>query len=103
MELPSRAFKAVDGGTLLVCRVKPGASKSGIAGAYGEDCVKITLASPPVDGKANQALCRLIAELCGVPKGRVEIASGHASRSKALRIAGIPPGELRALLSEEMK
>ena len=58
---------------------------------------------PPVDGKANQALCRLIAELCGVPKGRVEIASGHASRSKALRIAGIPPGELRALLSEEMK
>ena len=99
MELPSRAFKAVDGGTLLVCRVQPGASKSGIAGAYGEDCVKITLASPPVDGKANQALCRLIAELCGVPKGRVEIAS----RSKALRIAGIPPGELRALLSEEMK
>ncbi len=91
MELPSRAFKAVDGGTLLVC---PGSARriaTRIAGGYGEDSVKITLPSPPVDGRANQALCRLIADWCGLPKARVEIASGHVAAARCSELPASRP------------
>lgn len=103
MELPNKAFKPVDGGTLLRCRVQPGASRSAVAGGYGDECVKIALSSPPVDGKANQELCRMLAVLCNVAKGRVELVSGQASRSKTVKVDGISPEELRAYLSEDRK
>lgn len=103
MDLPSGAFKPVEGGALLRCRVQPGASRSAVAGAYGEDCVKIALSSPPVDGKANRELCRMLAELCGVPKAGVELISGLASRSKVVKITGISPEKLRVSLSEDRK
>ena len=99
--LPLKAFKAAAGGALLQCRVQPGASRSGIAGAYGEECVKIALQSPPVDGKANQELCRMLAELCGLPKGRVSLKSGASGRTKSVFIEGVSPEELRNVLSED--
>ena len=102
-ELPNKAFKPSGDGTLLVCRVQPGASRSGVAGSYGEEAVKIALSSPPVDGKANQELCRMLAERCGVPKSAVELVSGKTGRSKVVKITGIAPEMLRGLLSEERK
>ncbi len=103
MELPNKAFKPSGNGTLLVCRVQPGASRSGVSGSYGEEAVKIALSSPPVDGKANQELCRMLAERCGLSKSAVELVSGRTGRSKIVKITGIPPEELRSLLSEEGK
>ncbi|MBS1370720.1 MAG: YggU family protein [Lentisphaeria bacterium] len=102
-ELPKKAFRPVADGTLLSCRVQPGASRSGVVGGYGEEHVKIALSSPPVDGKANLALCRLLSDCCGVPKGAVEILSGQTGRSKIVKITGIAPDALRSLLSEELK
>jgi len=99
MDLPSKAILPVAGGAVLRCRVQPGASKSAVVGAYGEDSVKISLAAPPVDGKANRELCRMLAGCCGVAKGRVELVSGVTSRSKTVKITGISPEELRAFLS----
>ena len=99
MDLPSAAFKPVEGGALLRCRVQPGASRSAVVGSYGDDCVKIALSSPPVDGKANRELCRMLAELCGVPKSAVDLISGQASRGKTIKVTGISPGQLRAYLS----
>ncbi len=99
-ELPQKAFKTVPAGTLLSCRVQPGASRSSVVGAYGEDCVKIALQSPPVDGKANAELCRMLAALCGIPKGRVSLKNGAVSRTKSVIIEGVSPEELRKILSE---
>ena len=99
--LPAKAFKAAGGGTLLQCRVQPGASRSGVAGAYGEECVRIALQAPPVDGKANQELCRMLAARCAVPKGRVSLKSGASGRSKCVFIEGVSPEELRNVLSED--
>jgi len=103
MDLPSAAFKPVEGGALLRCRVQPGASRSAVVGSYGDDCVIIALSSPPVDGKANRELCRMFAELCNVPKAGVELISGQTSRSKVIKVTGISPEELRAYLSEDRK
>ncbi|MDR0931687.1 MAG: DUF167 domain-containing protein [Victivallales bacterium] len=98
MNLPAKAFRATSDGTLLSCRVQPGASRSGLAGAYGEERIKIALSSPPVDGKANQELCRLLAEYCGVSKGAVEVIGGKVSRDKVVKIFGITPDVLQKLL-----
>ncbi len=96
--LPPKAFERTREGASLHCRVQPGASRSGIAGAYGEDAVKIALASPPVDGKANKELCAMLAKLCNVPKADVSVLSGETSRSKRVGIRGVTPEDLMKLL-----
>lgn len=71
----------------LTLHVQPGASHTEVAGAHG-NALKIRLAASPVDGKANEALIVFLAEVFGVPKRHVELISGHASRSKRVRITG---------------
>jgi uncharacterized protein (TIGR00251 family) len=86
-----------DGCTLKV-RVQPGAKRTAIAGVYGSE-LKIALNAPPVDGRANEALIAFVAENAGLPKARVSLVSGPASRSKMLRITGRSAAEIRASLS----
>ncbi len=100
MELPETAFKSTTEGSTLRCRVQPGASRSSVVGAYGEE-VKIALQAPPVDGKANAALCKMIADLCGIPKGQVSIRSGETSRSKVVAVTGVAADTLKNILSKE--
>ncbi len=54
---------------------------------HGE-ALKIRLAAPPVDGKANEALLRFVAETLGLPKSAVSLKSGQTSRRKVLEISG---------------
>ena len=54
-----------DGRATLTLHIQPGAKKTEVVGLHG-DAVKIRLAAPPVDGKANQALIGFIAERLGV-------------------------------------
>lgn len=70
-----------DGGILLSCHVRPGAKTSAFAGTYGA-ALKISLAAPPVDGKANKELCAFLAKRLGLPKSSVSLVSGAASRDK---------------------
>lgn len=70
---------------ILSLHIQPGAKKTEIAGRHG-DALKIRLAAPPVDGKANEALIAFIAAKVGVGRTAVELASGQASRSKRVRI-----------------
>ncbi|MDR1661868.1 MAG: DUF167 domain-containing protein [Azoarcus sp.] len=90
-----------DGGLLLVLHVQPGAKRTGFAGLYGE-AAKIRLAAPPVDGKANVALCAFLAEVCGAPKSAVSLVGGETSRAKRVHIAPGPgrAERLRAALAE---
>lgn len=72
---------------LLALRVQPGAKRTEVVGAHG-DALKIRLAAPPVDGKANEALIAFLAEAFGVPTRNVTIVSGPAGRSKRVRVEG---------------
>lgn len=76
-----------DDAILLTVHVQPGAKRTEAAGLHG-NALKIRLAAPPVEGQANEALIAFLAEVFGVPKRQVELISGHASRSKRVRVVG---------------
>ena len=76
-------------GVVLTLHIQPGAKRTEVAGLHG-DALKIRLAAPPVDGKANEALIAYLAKTLGVPKSNVELVAGQSSRAKRVRIAGIP-------------
>ena len=77
--------------------VKPRAKKSAVVGIHG-DAVKIQITSPPVEGAANRDLRKFLAKTLGIAPSRVEIVSGHAARHKTVRIMGVTPEEVDALL-----
>ena len=58
----------------------------------------IRVTAPPVDGKANDALCRLVAKRAGVAPSRVTVIRGHTARDKVLRVEGVDAPALRAAL-----
>jgi uncharacterized protein len=77
-----------DGQTItLTLHVQPGAKRSEIAGLHGE-ALKIRLAAPPVEGRANEALQKFIAELFSVPLRQVELKQGAQSRHKVVAVSG---------------
>ena len=73
---------------ILEVHVQPGARRSEFAGQHGER-IKIRLAAPAVENKANEALIGFLAEHYGVPKRNVRIAAGLKSRQKRVVIEGI--------------
>ena len=93
--------KQADGALLLRVHVQPRAAKSEAAGLMGES-LKIRLAAPPVDGKANQALVAFVADLCGLPKRAVSLKSGETSREKTLILTGADEAELRRALAPHL-
>jgi uncharacterized protein (TIGR00251 family) len=72
-------------GLLLTVHVQPGAARTEVAGTHG-DALKVRLAAPPVEGRANDALRRHLAEAFGVPLRDVVIERGETSRRKLVRI-----------------
>lgn len=79
----------------LTLHVQPGAKRTEIAGLHGE-ALKIRLAAPPVEGRANEALLKFIAQLFEVPLRQVELKQGGQSRHKVVAIDGskIDPEDL---------
>jgi uncharacterized protein (TIGR00251 family) len=72
----------------ITVRVHPRARRTRIAGKLGDE-YKLDLAAPPVDGKANQACVRFLADLAGVPASRVRIVLGLTNRTKVIEIEGV--------------
>jgi uncharacterized protein YggU (UPF0235/DUF167 family) len=60
--------------------------------------VVIRVTAPPVDGRANDALCRLIAKAAGVAPSNVSVVHGHTARDKRVRVEGVDAAALRAAL-----
>jgi hypothetical protein len=83
---PSWARRTADGWTLAV-HVQPGAKRSVVAGLHG-DRLKIRIAAPALDGRANEALVAFVAEKLGFAKIRVTVAKGAQSREKLLAVPG---------------
>ena len=73
-------------GVAIELQVQPGARRTEIVGLHG-DCLKLRLAAPPADGKANACLIEFLAQRLGVKKGQVTITRGAASRRKTVFVA----------------
>lgn len=85
---------------LLPVRLHPGARKNAITGEH-DGAVKIALTAPPVDGKANEALLKFVAEWLGIAPSRVQLRSGQTSRSKVLLIQRMPVAQIASKISSE--
>jgi uncharacterized protein (TIGR00251 family) len=87
-----------NGRITLNLHIQPGAKKTEVAGLYG-DALKIRLAAPPVDGKANAALIGFVADRLGLPKASVTLKSGQTSRRKVLEAIDAPADTEARLLA----
>jgi uncharacterized protein (TIGR00251 family) len=79
-------------------RVTPGAARSRVVGRHG-DGWKVRVAAPAENGKANDALVRLLADWLGLPRTGVELVSGHTRRDKIVELSGIDGAEARRRLA----
>lgn len=82
---------------LLEVKACPDAPRDEIAGWMG-DTLKVKIHAPPLDGRANAALCDFLAETLGLPRRAVVVRRGDTGRKKLLRIEGLTLAEARARL-----
>ena len=76
------------GGVTFALKVHPRARKNAITGEVG-NALKLSLTTPPVEGRANEACIEFFAKLLKVPRSSVTIAAGQSSRNKVIRVAGV--------------
>ena len=94
----SDAWLRSDGAdAVLNLHIQPGARNTEVAGLHG-DALKIRLAAPPVDGKANACLIEFLAERLEVAKSRIELVGGASARAKRIRIGGMNAATVRQRL-----
>jgi uncharacterized protein len=94
-----------DGATFAV-RVSPRASRTSITGTVGEGAdavLKIALAAPPVEGRANEALIAYLAGVLDVPRSDVAVTAGLQSRNKRIRVRGRAADAVRRALEEALQ
>ncbi len=89
-------YRKTAAGWLLSIHAQPGAKKSAVAGLHG-DALKIRVAAPPVEGKANDALTAFVAKSLGLPKRAVSLVKGDASREKLLLVTDASADPARLL------
>ena len=86
---------AGDNGALLNIRLTPKAKKDQI-GPIHDDRLKISVTSPPVEGKANKHLIRILSKKTGVAKSSIEIVSGETAREKTVLFRGAQCDDLKS-------
>ena len=86
--------------TRLAVRLSPRAARTEIGGFAGDE-LRVRVTAPPVDGRANEALTRLLARRLGVARGDVRIIAGHGSRQKVVAIDGLAETEVRHRLGAD--
>jgi uncharacterized protein (TIGR00251 family) len=84
---------------VLRVHVQPGTGRSAVVGRHG-DALKVRVAAPPVEGRANEALLHLLAETLGLKGEQVALVSGESSRAKRVRLSGVDPDDVRHLLED---
>ena len=88
------------GGAYLKIRVSPGAKSTVVKGLYGEGAIRLSVAVPPIDGRANTEAERYLATLIGVERSRVAVVKGASSRDKLVFVRDFGADELRARLND---
>ena len=84
--------------TRLRLRVAPGAAQSEIVGRHGE-AWKVRVAEPPENGRANEAVLRLLAETVEAPRASVALVSGHGGRDKIVMVEGVAAAQVERRLA----
>ncbi len=84
-------------GVRFAVKVVPGSTRDRIVGLLGS-ALKVQVAAPPENGKANERLCSILAAALQVPPRDVEVASGQSSPRKTVHVGGIDTNALRARL-----
>jgi len=92
----------------FMVRVQPRASRDEIGGEWpaaagAPGALKVRLTAPPVDDRANAALCRLLAGALGVAAGQVRIVAGERGRMKRVEVRGVTVAQVRALAGASTK
>jgi uncharacterized protein (TIGR00251 family) len=82
---------------VFAVRVQPRSSRDEISGEWVGG-LKIRLQAPPLEGRANEALCRFLAEILKIPASAVRILSGERSRTKRVEIRGVTAAQIQGLL-----
>lgn len=77
--------------------MQPRASRTELAGLHG-GALRVRLAAPPVDGAANDALLRYLAEALDVPRATIALLSGHSGRRKVVEILGVTAADVSRAL-----
>ena len=90
-------FQLAPGGTRFSVKATPRARATAVAGFHGDE-VRIRLAAPPVEGRANSELIRFLSETLSIPPSRVELVGGAGSAHKHIRVTGLTPSDVRQRL-----
>ncbi len=84
---------------VFTVRVQPRASRNAIEGEW-QGALKVRLTAPPVDDKANAALCAFLAEHLNIPRSAVRILAGERSRMKRVEVRGVSAEQIHSLAKE---
>ena len=95
-------IKAIPDGVTFSVKVHPRAKKNALTGTVG-DALKLSLTSPPLDGRANEACIEFFAKLFRVSRSSVTIAAGEKSRTKVIRVAGLTTAAAQQVLGEKLE
>jgi uncharacterized protein (TIGR00251 family) len=100
----ARRFHLHDGkkGSALAVRVTPRASRNEIVEILSDGTVKIRLTSPPVEGKANEALVAFLAEILEVPPSHIDIVAGTTGRDKLVSILDMDASAVQQKILQKM-
>jgi uncharacterized protein len=93
----SEYLRQAAGGTYIMVKVQPRASKNEIGPALGPE-LKVKVTAPPVDAAANEALIELLADTLDCAKSKVQIAKGQTSRHKTIFVAGLSAADVASKL-----
>jgi len=93
------SLQVADESILLPVKAQPGARRDAIVGEHGGR-LKVAVTQVPEKGKANAAICELVADSLGIARSRVTVSSGQAASLKVLRIKGLPLGEVATWLAK---
>jgi uncharacterized protein (TIGR00251 family) len=98
----SKDLKLSDGkkGAALTIRVTPRSRKTEIGGVLEDGTLRVRIAAPPVEGKANKALIAFLADILGVRKNKIEIVAGERGLDKIISIIGMPAPEAEYKISQ---
>lgn len=90
-----------EGDVVLRIHTQPGAGQSAVVGRHG-GALKVRVAAPPVDGRANALLTDVVARTLGVAASQVELVGGASSRDKRVKVTGVTPELVDAALSRTL-
>ena len=87
---------------VFAVKVHPRAKRERISAVVG-DALKVELTAPPIDGRANEACIRFLAEFLKVPRSSITIAAGASGRNKVIRVTGVSASSVELRIAEALK